>query len=185
MKSCYLLLFISFFATSDLVLEITKSAEKQIKLGLIESSFPSKVGGEITEIIKNDLLRTGEFNIVAGSQMLSIPKNAEEVIHRDWLLLDVDAIVFFKTNNLQGSIDISYSIYDIRGKKTTLKKIIFGLPDSIRQSSHYVSDGIYKHFYGIEGVSSTKLMYVAKNYDVHRLIVSDADGFNEQTLLKS
>ena len=105
MKSCYLLLFISFFATSDLVLEITKSAEKQIKLGLIESSFPSKVGGEITEIIKNDLLRTGEFNIVAGSQMLSIPKNAEEVIHRDWLLLDVDAIVFFKTNNLQGSID--------------------------------------------------------------------------------
>ena len=185
MKNCYLFLFISFFATSDLILEITKSAEKQIKLGLIESSFPSKVGGEITEIIKNDLLRTGEFNIVAGSQMLSIPKNAEEVIHRDWLLLDVDAIVFFKTNNLQGSIDISYSIYDIRGKKTTLKKIIFGLPDSIRQSSHYVSDGIYKHFYGIEGVSSTKLMYVAKNYDVHRLIVSDADGFNEQTLLKS
>ena len=42
------------------------------------------------------------------------------------------------------------------------------MPDGLRQSSHYVSDGIYKHYYGIEGVSSTKLMYVAKNDDIYR-----------------
>ena len=54
-----------------------------------------------------------------------------------------------------------------------------------RQSSHYVSDGVYKFFYGIEGISSTKLMYVTKTSNIHRLIISDADGFNEQVLLKS
>ena len=59
------------------------------------------------------------------------------------------------------------------------------MPDSLRQSSHYVSDGIYKYFYGIEGISSTKLMYVTRNSDTHKLIISDADGFNEQVLLKS
>ena len=179
------LIFISFFLSSDLVIEITRGAEKQIKLGLIQSDLTTFEGSQIIDVIRNDLERTGEFIIIPSREMLSIPTSADNVIHRDWLLLDVDAIIFLKAKKLGESTDIAYSVYDIRAKKTVLKKIIYGVPDGLRQSSHYVSDGIYKYFYGIEGVSSTKLMYVAKNDDIYRLIVSDADGFNEQTLLKS
>lgn len=179
------LFFIPFFLSSDLVLEITRGAEKQIKLGIIQTDFTELDATEIIDVIKNDLERTGEFILIPSTEMLSIPTSPDSVIHRDWLLLDADAIIFLTTEKLDKSIDIAYSIYDIRAKKIVLKKKIYGVPDGLRQSSHYVSDGIYKHYYGIEGVSSTKLMYVAKNDDIYRLIVSDADGFNEQTLLKS
>ena len=179
------LFFIPFFLSSDLVLEITRGTEKQIKLGIIQTDFTELDATEIIDVIKNDLERTGEFILIPSTEMLSIPTSPDSVIHRDWLLLDADAIIFLTTEKLDKSIDIAYSIYDIRAKKIVLNKKIYGVPDGLRQSSHYVSDGIYKHYYGIEGVSSTKLMYVAKNDDIYRLIVSDADGFNEQTLLKS
>ena len=129
--------------------------------------------------------RVGEFDVVANDELLSIPSNEDEVIQRDWLLLDVDSIVFIDVQSEENNLDISYSIFDISYNDTEDKRRVLGLPDSLRQSSHYVSDGVYKFFYGIEGISSTKLMYVTKTSNIHRLIISDADGFNEQVLLKS
>jgi TolB protein len=113
------------------------------------------------------------------------PTNENEVIQRDWLLLDVDSIVFIDVQSQDNDLDISYSIFNISYNDTEDKRRVLGLPDSLRQSSHYVSDGIYEFFYGIEGISSTKLMYVIKTANIHRLIISDSDGFNEQVLLKS
>ena len=111
--------------------------------------------------------------------------NESEVIQRDWLLLDVDSIIFIETKETDNSLDINYSIFNVSYNDTEDKRKVLGLPDSIRQSSHYISDGIYEFFFGIKGISATKLMYVTKNSDIYRLMVSDADGFNEQVLLKS
>ena len=118
-------------------------------------------------------------------ELLSIPTNENEVIQRDWLLLDVDSIIFIDVQNEVNNLDIAYSIFDVSYNETEDKRKVLGLPDSLRQSSHYVSDGVYKYFYGIEGISSTKLMYVTRIADTYKLIISDADGFNEEVLLKS
>ncbi|MFL2487822.1 MAG: Tol-Pal system beta propeller repeat protein TolB [Gammaproteobacteria bacterium] len=185
MKKILALIVFSLNFHADLVLEITESASKPIKIAILEKNNNSLAGQEIIEIVRNDLLRTGEFDVVANDELLSIPSNEDEVIQRDWLLLDVDSIVFIDVQSEENNLDISYSIFDISYNDTEDKRRVLGLPESLRQSSHYVSDGIYKFFYGIEGISSTKLMYVTKTSNIHRLIISDADGFNEQVLLKS
>ena len=185
MKKILALIVFSLNFHADLVLEITESASKPIKIAILEKNNNSLAGQEIIEIVRNDLLRTGEFDVVANDELLSIPSNEDEVIQRDWLLLDVDSIVFIDVQIEENNLDISYSIFDISYNDTEDKRRVLGLPDSLRQSSHYVSDGVYKFFYGIEGISSTKLMYVTKTSNIHRLIISDADGFNEQVLLKS
>ena len=185
MKKILALIVFSLNFHADLVLEITESATKPIKIAILEKNNNSLAGQEIVEIVRNDLLRTGEFDVVANDELLSIPTNEDEVIQRDWLLLDVDSIVFIDVQSEENNLDISYSIFDISYNDTEDKRRVLGLPDSLRQSSHYVSDGVYKFFYGIEGISSTKLMYVTKTSNIHRLIISDADGFNEQVLLKS
>ena len=185
MKKILALIVFSLNFHADLVLEITESASKPIKIAILEKNNNSLAGQEIVEIVRNDLLRTGEFDVVANDELLSIPTNEDEVIQRDWLLLDVDSIVFIDVQSEENNLDISYSIFDISYNDTEDKRRVLGLPDSLRQSSHYVSDGVYKFFYGIEGISSTKLMYVTKTSNIHRLIISDADGFNEQVLLKS
>ena len=185
MKRIILLFFLVFEFKADLVLEITESANKPVKIAILEKNSSSLQGQEIINIISNDLKRTGEFRVLGMDELLSIPVNENEVIQRDWLLLDVDSIIFIEVQNQDNSLDIAYSIFDISYNETEDKRRVLGLPDSLRQSSHYVSDGIYKYFYGIEGISSTKLMYVTRNADTHKLIISDADGFNEQVLLKS
>ena len=185
MKKILALIVFSLNFHADLVLEITESASKPIKIAILEKNNNSLLGQEIIKIISNDLSRTGEFKVIANDELLSIPTNENEVIQRDWLLLDVDSIVFVDVQNQDNDLDISYSIFNINYNETEDKRRVLGLPDSLRQSSHYVSDGIYEFFYGIEGISSTKLMYVTKTANIHRLIISDSDGFNEQVLLKS
>ena len=185
MKRIILLFFLVLEFKADLVLEITESASKPVKIAILEKNSSSLVGQEIINVISNDLKRTGEFRVLGMDELLSIPINEDEVIQRDWLLLDVDSIIFVEVQNEDNNLEIAYSIFDISYNETEDKRRVLGLPDSLRQSSHYVSDGIYKYFYGIEGISSTKLMYVTRNSDTHKLIISDADGFNEQVLLKS
>ena len=185
MKRVILLFFLVLEFKADLVLEITESASKPVKIAILEKNSSSLVGQEIINVISNDLKRTGEFRVLGMNELLSVPINEDEVIQRDWLLLDVDSIIFVEVQNEDNNLEISYSIFDISYNETEDKRRVLGLPDSLRQSSHYVSDGIYKYFYGIEGISSTKLMYVTRNSDTHKLIISDADGFNEQVLLKS
>ena len=185
MKKILALIVFSLNFHADLVLEITGSASKPIKIAILEKNNNSLLGQEIIKIISNDLSRTGEFKVIANDELLSIPTNENEVIQRDWLLLDVDSIVFVDVQSQDNDLDISYSIFNISYNETEDKRRVLGLPDSLRQSSHYVSDGIYEFFYGIEGISSTKLMYVTKTANIHRLIISDSDGFNEQVLLKS
>ena len=181
----FYLIFINLFLHSELILEITESANQPVKIAVLQKNESSFKGEEIVKIISNDLKRTGEFEVLSSDQLLSIPLNESEVIQRDWLLLDIDSIVFVETKETDYSLDINYSIFNVSYNETEDKRKVLGLPDSIRQSSHYVSDGIYEFFFGIEGISSTKLIYVTKNSDIYRLMVSDADGFNEQVLLKS
>ena len=185
MKRVILLFFLVLEFKADLMLEITESATKPVKIAILEKNSSSLIGQEIINVVSNDLKRTGEFRVLGMDELLSIPINEDEVIQRDWLLLDVDSIVFIEVQNEDNNLDIAYSIFDISYNETEDKRRVLGLPDSLRQSSHYVSDGIYKYFYGIEGISSTKLMYVTRNSDTHKLIISDADGFNEEVLLKS
>ena len=180
-----ILLFFNLSLFSDLVLEITESSNQPIKIAILQKNENSFEGQEIINIISNDLTRTGEFDVLSPDQLLSIPMNESEVIQRDWLLLDVDSIIFVETKQSEYALDINYSIFNVSYNETEDKRRVLGLPDNIRQSSHYVSDGLYEFFFGIEGISSTKLMYVAKNSNVYRLMISDADGYNEQVLLKS
>jgi len=181
----FYLIFINLFLNSELILEITESANQPVKIAVLQKNDSSFKGQEIINIISNDLKRTGEFEVLSSDQLLSIPSNESEVIQRDWLLLDVDSIVFIETKETDNSLDVNYSIFNVSYNDIEDKRRVLGLPDSIRQSSHYVSDGIYEFFFGIKGISATRLMYVTKNSDIYRLMVSDADGFNEQILLKS
>ena len=94
MKKILALIVFSLNFHADLVLEITESASKPIKIAILEKNNNSLAGQEIVEIVRNDLTRTGEFEVIANDELLSIPTNEDEVIQRDWLLLDVDSIVF-------------------------------------------------------------------------------------------
>ena len=190
MKKLLFLLLIPNFIYAELVLEITQGTENPYSLAVINFDGPQKISKKINSIIESDMKRTGEFIIRDSSQLISVPRNEEEIKYKDFKLLGIDFIVLGSLiTESKFNLSVSYDIYDVRKEKKIRTSKVFGIPNKIRQLSHYISDGIYEEITGLQGVASTKLLYVTeeRNPDksLFQLVIADADGANEQILLRS
>ena len=174
----------------ELFLEITKGSEDPYKIAMISFEGDSKISKQLNKIIRNDLIRTGEFYILDEGLLLPVNFINDELVYSDWKLLGMDYLVTGKIVKLNNSLDISYEIYDVHKKRKLRSSKVFGIPNQIRQLAHYTSDGIYESITGIKGIAATKLLYVneikdSKSISAYKLMLADSDGANEKTLLSS
>jgi TolB protein len=186
----FTLMFLPFVCFGELFLEITKGSEDPFKVAIIPFEGSSSVSKILNKVIRNDLNRTGEFDLLDASLLLPLIVEEDEINYRDWNLLGMDFLVAGNIIKTNSSIDVYYEIYDIRKKKKIRSSKVFGLPNQLRQLAHYTSDGMYESIAGIKGIASTKLLYVhdvkSNNLNTrYRLMLADSDGANEQTLLSS
>ncbi len=184
MKKILFILAFSNTLTSELILEITQGTEDPYRVAILKFEGDQKVSKDIDEIIRNNLMRSGEFNLFANEDLLSLPTNETEVIFNDFKILNIDYLVIGKIIKDGISISVVYDIFDISKGKKIRTSTVYGIPNKNRQLGHYVSDGIYEEITGMKGISSTKILYVTENKNFN-LMVADADGSNEQILLKS
>ena len=184
MRKILLILAFSNLVTSELILEITQGTEDPYRVAILKFEGDQKVSNDIDKIIRNNLMRSGEFNLFVNKDLLSLPNNETEVIFNDFRILDIDYLVIGKIAKDGISISVVYEIFDINKGKKIRTSTVYGIPNKNRQLGHYISDGIYEEITGMKGISSTKILYVTENKNFN-LIVADADGSNEQILLKS
>ena len=184
MKKILFILAFSNLLTSELILEITQGTEDPYRVAILKFEGDQKVSNDIDKIIRNNLKRSGEFNLFANEDLLSLPTNETEVIFNDFKILNIDYLVIGKIVKDGISISVVYDIFDINKGKKIRTSTVYGIPNKNRQLGHYVSDGIYEEITGMKGISSTKILYVTENKNFN-LMVADADGSNEQILLKS
>ena len=184
MKKILLILAFSNTLTSELILEITQGTEDPYRVAILKFKGDEKVSNDIDKIIRNNLKRSGEFNLFANEDLLSLPTSETEVIFNDFKILNIDYLVIGKIIKDGISISVVYDIFDINKGKKIRTSTVYGIPNKNRQLGHYVSDGIYEEITGMKGISSTKILYVTENKNFN-LMVADADGSNEQILLKS
>ena len=184
MKKILFILAFSNALTSELILEITQGTEDPYRVAILKFEGDEKVSNDIDKIIRNNLKRSGEFNLFANEDLLSLPTSETEVIFNDFKILNIDYLVIGKIVKDGISISVVYNIFDINKGKKIRTSTVYGIPNKNRQLGHYVSDGIYEEITGMKGISSTKILYVTENKNFN-LMVADADGSNEQILLKS
>ena len=77
---------------SELVLEITQGAEDPYRVALIPFNGEKNISETLNDVIKNDLFRSGEFNIYGIDSLLSIPKNEDEIVFNDFKILNLSLI---------------------------------------------------------------------------------------------
>ena len=174
----------------ELFLEITKGSEDPYKIAMISFEGDSRISKQLNKIMRNDLIRTGEFYILDEGLLLPANFINDELVYSDWKLLGMDYLVTGKIVKLSNSVDISYEIYDVHKKRKLRSSKVFGIPNQIRQLAHYTSDGIYESITGIKGIAATRLLYVneikdSKSISAYKLMLADSDGANEKTLLSS
>ena len=175
---------------SELVLEITKGSDNPYSLALLNFDGSETKVYEVSNIVKNDLNRTGEFRILDNKQLLSIPTNEDNLNYSDFKLLGIDYIVMGSLEEEDTSnISAVYKIFSVQKESQLRTSTVYGVPNKLKQLSHYISDGIYEEITGLKGVASTRLLYVTEEFSggisQFRLNVADADGSNEQILLRS
>jgi len=190
MKIYFYLFFVFLNLNAELVLEITESSDNPYRIAIHNFDGQASISNEMSAIIKADLQRTGEFSVLSSDDLLTEEVYQEELNYKNYRLLGVDYILKGKINSKDRvNITVSYDIYDSVKEKKIRSSKIYGIPNKTRQLAHYVSDGIYEEITGLKGVSSTKMLYVSEGLvgsaKVYKLMLADADGMNEQTLLKS
>jgi len=191
-KNLFLVVLLLFpiFTYGELFLEITKGSEDPYRVAMIPFEGNSRVSKQLNDIMRNDLIRTGEFSILDEELLLPVKIINDELVFSDWKLLGIDYLVTGRIANANNSLDISYEIFDIHKKRKVRSSKVFGIPNQIRQLAHYTSDGIYESITGIKGIAATRLLYVNEVKDsrfisIYKLMLADSDGANEKVLLSS
>ncbi|MDA7600506.1 Tol-Pal system beta propeller repeat protein TolB [Gammaproteobacteria bacterium] len=184
------LLLIPIMSYGELFLEITKGSEDPYKVAIIPFDGNTRVSKQLNSILRNDLIRTGEFSILDEELLLPVKIINDELIYSDWKMLGMDYLVTGIITKANNSLDINYEIYDVHKKRKVRSSKVFGIPNQIRQLGHYTSDGIYESITGIKGIAATRILYVNEIKDsqltpTYRLMLADSDGANEKILLSS
>ena len=158
MNRIIFLLIFSNILISELILEVTQGTDDPYRVALVTFNGDAKIVNEINSVIRNNLIRSGEFNIFEDDDLLSVPKNDNEIIYNDFKILNIDYLVFGEVFIDGNSNSVEYKVFDIKRGTQVRNSTVFGIPNRNRQLAHYVSDGIYEEITGIKGISATKIL---------------------------
>jgi TolB protein len=174
------LLLVSFPALASLDIEITGAGEHQIPISVVPFAGEEKLAQKISEVIANDLRRSGLFKIVDGAGKL--PHEMSDVKFGDWA--DVDALSIGSATLLaDGRIEVKFRLLDTHKQSQMLGQSVVSRGDQARAIAHRIADMIYEKFTGDAGVFSTRIAYINRDGKLNRLVVADSDGYGEQSVL--
>lgn len=188
------LLLLSRVGFAELTIQIHKGSDSALPIAIVP--FANKTGTPVSQnvslIVSNDLQRSGDFETLPVSKMLSLPESMSQVFYRDWRMLGQSYVL---VGNIQKDAatkkyDVSYELIEVVSQTRIIGEIVSTTEKGLRKVAHYISDKVYEKIMGVQGAFSTKIAYITqkkltKNKQEYRLQVADADGNGEFTLFKS
>ena len=145
-----------------------------------EESSPQK----ISEIVKADLERSGQFRGVdASGQALDENSRPDLTL---WRSRSADSVVAGSVvRQGDGRYLVQFRLWDVvRGQDLGGQSYTVPQGD-LRLAAHRVSDYVYEKLTGERGIFSTRIAYITKTGTRYALWVADADGENAQAALNS
>ena len=188
------LIVLSTPAFSNLTIEITEGAQGALPIAIVPFKWSGSPAGlpahDVSEVIRNDLQRSGRFNPLPVASMLAKPGSGDEIDFRDWRALQMENIVVGQVQpNGSGGYLIRFQLFDVyRGEQITGYSVPTTAAD-LRSSAHSIADIIYETLTGEPGAFATSIAYVTsegkgENQRI-QLKIADADGYNPQTIVSS
>ena len=149
---------------------------------------PSMIGGDIANVVKSDLNRSGLFQSInpAGFIEKDLRVNARPRFG-DWRIINTQALVIGKVSNLEdGRISIEFRLWDVVAEQQMMGLQLISTPSNWRWVGHLVADAIYERLTGETGYFDSRIVYVdetgPKNRRVKRLAIMDQDGHNPRLI---
>lgn len=146
---------------------------------------------DITQVIKDDLTRSGRFAPISENDMLQKPADGRDVYFDDWSILGVEAILIGKLTQKEDldAYTLQFQLFDTFRRQQLIGFRIPLTSKTYRAAAHRAADIVYEELTGIKGIFSTKVAYVTaqekNNNLLYSLIVSDQDGENSFKIMES
>jgi len=181
-------ILLSFSANALLEVNIIKSKEDAFPLVITPfemiGNFEEDV--DLAKIIRDNLNRSGHFDANSTDKLIN------GAIDFDFYQQHKkDAIVFGKIRQVSDNVNhAEIYVYDVLTQKALYQKKIAFTNGALRKIAHALSDRIYFVLLGQKGAFNTRLSYVTvseskKGSRTYRLQISDSDGYNPKTVVKS
>ena len=188
-----LALVIADGALAELTIRITQGVGRQVPVAVVPFGFDGASGApptDVAEVIAADLARSGRFAPIDRSNMLQTPTSGVEVDFDDWAILNAEALVVGRvTQTGDNAYSVQFQLFDIFGRQQLVGYRMPATRGTLRRAAHRAADMIYEELTGIQGVFATRVAYVTATGQpddrLYTLVVSDADGENENTIMES
>lgn len=180
--------------TVALTIEITQGAVGALPIAVVPFAWEGDAAQappqDVAAIVAADLGRSGRFQPLPARDMLSRPSTLQAVDFRDWRALNMENLVIGRIRpNGPGGYLVVFQLFDVyRGEQITG----YSVPTTaagLRTTAHQIADILYETLTGEPGAFATRIAFITaeRQGDNQRmsLLVADADGYNEQTILTS
>lgn len=192
-----LILVLGVFAQSaqaQLEIEIVSGNPNAFPIAIVpfawEDPDPEPIA-TVSQIVSDDLYRSGMFKPIAEEDMVDRPRDAESIRFGTWRLLKVDYMVIGSVRPSPSGMghDINYQLFDVHTQERLLSQITTVGEGDLRFGAHRVADAIYEALTGVPGAFSTRIAYITSTGEgddsLYELVVADADGFGPQSIVGS
>lgn len=183
-------------AQAALDIEVTRAIDAAMPIAIVPFGGDASAGLLVSNVVAQDLYRSGEFAPLDRSHMAQQPTNPSQVDMNYWRQLKMDAMVVGTVTREGGDrYRVQYYLLDVFGHQTSSGKPLLdeSFPANemqLRSLAHHISDRVYEKLTGQKGAFATRIAYVNTRWndgklDEYRLEVADSDGYNPHALLTS
>ncbi len=170
---------------ADLNLVIDKSGE-DAAIRLLLAPFPTSFGQRMRNILMADLKRSGRFQFVNATAAGAIAPLGGHLDAQQLQQSGAEFLIRGKPLSTDNKTGLILEIIDINNGQKVAGFMIPHQP-RLRSIAHKGADAVFKQLTGIRGAFDTKIAYVAAkgagDDRVYQLIVADADGYNDQSVV--
>jgi TolB protein len=173
-------------AQAQLTIEIIGGGANQIPIAVLPFVGESALPQSITEIVEQDLSRSGRFRALFVGGTTPLPAEISQVNFAEWRSRLADAMVIGQAQRLpDGKFEVRFRLLDAV-KQSQIGGVTYTLTAAqVRLTAHKIADLIHEKLTGERGVFSTRIAYVVKQGSRYELRVADADGQGAQSILIS
>ncbi|MEM8934898.1 MAG: Tol-Pal system beta propeller repeat protein TolB [Pseudomonadota bacterium] len=150
------------------------------------------LGRDITEVLRNDLNRSGLFSVIDPRAYILPGDNEKRGVNvmpvfQNWRLINAQVLVIGEVEELpDGRIQVATRVWDVYADEQ-LGAVAFKTPaDNWRRAAHKVADFVYKSLTGEDGYFDSRVVFVhetgPKENRVKQLMIMDQDGANPAPL---
>ena len=173
-------------AGAQLAIEITGAGAQRTPVAVTPFAGENALPPSVSSIIRGDLERSGLFRSLEVPALNPPLNEASRVNYAEWRARLADALVVGSLVQLpNGRFETRLRVDDVVKQSQLGAVALPTAKDNMRAVGHRAADYVYEKLTGEKGVFSTLISYVVKRGSAYELQIADADGLNDQTILKS